>query len=77
MRLAITLFTVVCLVGGLVIVVATGSVATQLGKTLGVGSSAVTVREVVKWPILLVIFMLLLAVLYAAGHGGDITALGG
>jgi membrane protein len=73
-RLAITLFTVVCLVAGLVIVVATGSVARQLGKTLGVGSTAVTVWEVAKWPVLLVIFMLLLGVLYA---GAPNVRLGG
>jgi len=65
-RLGITLFTVVCLVAGLVIVVATGSVATQLGKALGLGSTAVLVWEIVKWPVLLIIFVLLLAVLYRA-----------
>jgi membrane protein len=73
-RLAITLFTVVCLVAGLVIVVATGAVADQLGKTLGLGSTAVTVWDIAKWPVLLVIFALMLAVLYSLGpnvkHGG-------
>jgi membrane protein len=73
-RLAITLFTVVALVLGVVIVVATGTVATQLGSALGVGSTAVTVWEIAKWPVLLLIFVLVLAVLYSAGpnvkHGG-------
>jgi membrane protein len=65
-RLAITLFTVVCLVAGLVIVVATGSLATHIGNALGLGSTAVLVWEIVKWPVLLVIFALMLAVLYQA-----------
>ncbi len=65
-RLAVTLFTVVCLVAGLVIVLVTGSVADRVGKTLGIGSTALTVWEIAKWPVLLVIFMLLLAVLYWA-----------
>ncbi len=65
-RLGITVFTVLCLVAGMVIVVATGAVATQIGKTLGIGSTAVTVWDIAKWPVLLVIFILMLAVLYAA-----------
>jgi membrane protein len=65
-RLGVTVFTVVCLVGGLVIVVVTGSVADRVGKALGIGSTAVTVWEIAKWPLLLVIFMMLLAVLYWA-----------
>jgi membrane protein len=65
-RLAVTVFTVVCLVAGLIIVVATGSLATQLGKALGVGSTAVLVWEIAKWPVLLVLFALMLAVLYSA-----------
>lgn len=73
-RLAVTLFTVVCLVVGLVIVVVTGSVADQIGKTLGIGSTALTVWEIAKWPVLLIIFMIMLAVLYWAApnvrHGG-------
>jgi membrane protein len=73
-RLGITLFTVVCLVVGLVIIVATGSVADQLGTTLGIGSTAVTIWEIAKWPVLLIIFVLMLAVLYSAApnvrHGG-------
>jgi len=63
-RLAVTVFTVFCLVIGIVIVVATGSLASRLGDALGVGSTAVLVWEIVKWPVLLVIFALMLAVLY-------------
>jgi membrane protein len=65
-RLGVTLFTVVCLVLGVIIVVATGSVATTIGNALGIGSTAVLVWEIVKWPVLLIIFALVLAVLYHA-----------
>jgi membrane protein len=65
-RLAVTIFTVVCLVVGLIIVVATGTLADQIGKALGIGSTAVLVWEIAKWPVLLLIFALMLAVLYAA-----------
>jgi membrane protein len=73
-RVGVTVFTVVCMIAGLVIVVATGAVADRLGRILGVGNTAVTIWEIVKWPVLLVIFALMLAVLYAAApnvrHGG-------
>jgi len=65
-RLGVTLFTVVCLVAGIVIVVATGSLATHLGNALGLGSTAVLVWEIAKWPVLLLLFALMLAVLYWA-----------
>jgi membrane protein len=63
-RLGVTIFTVVCLVVGIVIVVATGSLATHIGNALGLGSTAVLVWEIAKWPVLLLIFALMLAVLY-------------
>lgn len=65
-RVGITLFTVVCLVLGIVIVVATGSLASRIGDALGLGSTAVLVWEIAKWPVLLLIFALMLAVLYKA-----------
>ena len=73
-RIGVTLFTVVCLVVGMVIVVATGSLAEHIGDALGLGSTAVLVWEIAKWPVLLMIFALMLAVLYLAApnvrHGG-------
>jgi membrane protein len=64
-RLGVTLFTVLCLIVGLVIVVATGAIADQVGKAIGIGSTAVTVWEIAKWPVLLLIFVIMLAVLYS------------
>jgi membrane protein len=73
-RVGVTLFTVVCLVAGAIIVVATGSLADKLGQALGIGSTGVTIWEIAKWPVLLLIFVVMLAVLYWAApnvrHGG-------
>src|SRR3954447_23224644 len=65
-RLGVTVFTVLCLVLSLVIVVVTGAVAQQVGDALGLGSTAVTAWDIAKWPVLLLIFAMMLAVLYAA-----------
>lgn len=65
-RVGVTIFTVICLVIGIVIVVATGSLARHIGDALGLGSTAVLVWEIAKWPVLLVLFALMLAVLYQA-----------
>lgn len=65
-RLGVTLFTVICLVLGIVIVVVTGTIATEVGDALGVGSTAVMVWSIAKWPLLLIIVVLMLAVLYNA-----------
>jgi membrane protein len=66
-RLAVTLVTVVLLTVSALAVVFTGSLASQAGKVLGLGSSAVTVFGIVKWPIMLLIVSVILAVLYYAG----------
>jgi membrane protein len=54
--------------------VASGPVAKHIGDALGLGSTAVLIWEIAKWPVLLVIFALMLAVLYQAApnvrHGG-------
>jgi membrane protein len=65
-RLGVTIFTVICMVAGAVIVVATGPLATKIGDAVGLGSTAVLVWEIAKWPVLLLIFVLMLAVLYSA-----------
>lgn len=66
-RIGVTLFTLICLVAGVVIVVVSGPVARRIGDALGVGSAAVTAWGIAKWPVLLLIFVLMLAVLYWAG----------
>jgi membrane protein len=65
-RLGVTLFAVLMLVLIAVIVVVTGSVAHSVGNTIGVGSTAVTIWEYAKWPVLVVLVSVLLAVLFWA-----------
>ena len=50
-----------------VAVLFTGGLAAQAGKLLGVASGAVTVFEIVKWPIMQLIIAVILAILYYAG----------
>jgi membrane protein len=44
--------------------VATGPVAQAVGDAVGLGDTAVTVWNLAKWPVLLVVVMLMLAILY-------------
>jgi membrane protein len=63
-RFGITLVTVILLTLSSVAVVFTGSLAGRLGDLIGVGSTAVQVWDIVKWPVLLLIFAGILAILY-------------
>jgi membrane protein len=65
-RLGITLTLIVLTVASAVIVVVTGGVARHVGQVLGIGSAAVTAWDIAKWPVLLVIFSVMLAILYWA-----------
>lgn len=66
LKLALTVFAVLMLVAMTGIVVLTGSVARTVGDTIGVGSTAVTIWDIAKWPILVVLISILLAVLFWA-----------
>jgi membrane protein len=66
LRLAVTLLTVVLLTICALAVVFTGGLAAQVGKVLGIGSSAVTVFDIAKWPVLLLLVSMILAILYYA-----------
>ncbi|MFE9694109.1 YihY/virulence factor BrkB family protein [Micromonospora sp. NPDC005806] len=65
-RLGVTAVIGLMLLASAVIVVFTGGLAEQAGSALGVGSTAVTVWNVVKWPVLLVLVSLIFAILYWA-----------
>jgi membrane protein len=47
-------------------VTVTGGLATQVGKLLGIGDTAVTVWDIAKWPVILVVVMTMFALLYWA-----------
>ncbi len=66
-RVGVTVVTVVLITASALAVVLTGGLARQVGNLIGLGSTAVTVFDIAKWPILLLIFGLILAVLYYMG----------
>ena len=66
LRLAITLVTVVVLAVMALAVVLTGPIAEQVGNAVGVGSTAVTVWDIAKWPVLVLIVSFMFAFLYWA-----------
>ncbi len=66
LRLGITLVTVVLLTVSALAVVFTGGLASQVGRVFGIGHTAVTVFDIAKWPVLIVIVAAILAILYYA-----------
>ncbi|MBT0769607.1 YihY/virulence factor BrkB family protein [Kineosporia sp. J2-2] len=65
-RVLTTLVMLVLILMAAVIVLFTGPLAQQAGDLLGLGDAAVTTWSIVKWPVLLLIMMLELAILYWA-----------
>ena len=65
-RVGVTIVLVVLLAVSALAVVVTGGLARRVGQLLGIGSTAVTVWDIAKWPVLLVIVSLMFAILYWA-----------
>jgi len=63
-RLAVTVLILVMLVASALIVVVSGGLARHVGQVLGIGSSAVTAWNIAKWPVLLIIVILMISILY-------------
>jgi membrane protein len=66
MRVVVTVALVVMLVACSLIVVVTGSVATQIGHALGLGNGLVMAWNIAKWPVLVVIVSMMFSLLYWA-----------
>lgn len=66
MRVVVTLVLVLLLAISAVAVVITGGLATQVGKLLGIGTTAVTVWDIAKWPALLLMVSFMFSILYWA-----------
>ncbi len=64
LQMLVTLVLVVLLALMLVALVLTGPIATKVGSAIGVGSTAVTVWDIAKWPVLFVIVVLMISLLY-------------
>lgn len=65
-RVGVTLVMVVMLAVSAVAVVLTGGLAKQVGDLIGVGSSAVSIWDIAKWPVLLLVVSLMFSILYWA-----------
>ncbi|MCX5521378.1 YihY/virulence factor BrkB family protein [Streptomyces bobili] len=65
-RLGVTVVLMVIAVISALIVVFTGSLAQQVGNALGVGDTALTVWSIAKWPVLVVLVTIMIAILYWA-----------
>jgi membrane protein len=67
LQLAVTLLMIVSIALLAVAIVASGSIARSIGDTIGVGSTAVDVWNYAKWPVMLLIVIMLTAVLTWVG----------
>ena len=65
-RVAVTFVLLVLLAVSAIAVVVTGGLARQVGNVLGVGGTAVTVWDIAKWPVLLLVVSFMCAILYWA-----------
>ncbi|MDX3671532.1 YihY/virulence factor BrkB family protein [Streptomyces europaeiscabiei] len=66
LRIALTLVLMVMLAASALIVVFTGPLAERAGTTIGLGDAAITMWNIAKWPVLLVLVTLMIALLYWA-----------
>ncbi|MET9699903.1 YihY/virulence factor BrkB family protein [Streptomyces sp. NPDC006529] len=64
LRLALTVTLMVLACASALIVVFTGALARQAGDLLGVGESALTVWSIAKWPVLVLLVTVMIALLY-------------
>ncbi|WP_424217216.1 YihY/virulence factor BrkB family protein (plasmid) [Streptomyces sp. BI20] len=66
LRLGLTVSLMLLAVVGGLIVVLTGDVAGEIGRVLGIGDGALTVWSVAKWPVLVLLGIVMIALLYWA-----------
>ncbi|WP_062645806.1 YihY/virulence factor BrkB family protein [Streptomyces maremycinicus] len=66
LRVGVTVLLLVLAVASALIVVFTGGVARQAGAALGIGDTALTVWSIAKWPVLVVLVTIMIALLYWA-----------
>ncbi|MGW5468025.1 YihY/virulence factor BrkB family protein [Streptomyces chartreusis] len=65
-RLGVTVTLMVMAVISAVIVVFTGGLAQEVGSSLGIGDTALTVWSIAKWPVLVLLVTIMIAILYWA-----------
>ncbi len=72
LRVALTVVLMVLAVVSALIVVFTGGIAQQAGTALGIGDTALTVWSIAKWPVLVVLVTLMIAILYWASPNAKV-----
>ncbi|MEU6773800.1 YihY/virulence factor BrkB family protein [Streptomyces sp. NPDC046759] len=65
-RIGVTVVLMVLAVASALIVVFTGGLAHRAGQALGVGDTALTVWSIAKWPVLVLLVTVMIAILYWA-----------
>src|SRR5579875_1042541 len=65
-RLLTTLALVIMLLIAAGIVVLTGPIASQVGNAFGIGSTAVLIWDIAKWPVLILLVAIMVSLLYKA-----------
>ncbi|MEV6958143.1 YihY/virulence factor BrkB family protein [Streptomyces sp. NPDC051207] len=71
-RLGVTVVLMVLAVISALIVVFTGGLAQQAGTTLGIGDTALTVWSIAKWPVLVLLVTVMIAILYWASPNAKV-----
>ncbi|MGJ5763300.1 YihY/virulence factor BrkB family protein [Streptomyces galbus] len=71
-RLGVTITLLILAVVSAVIVVFTGGLAHRAGTALGLGDTAVTVWSIAKWPVLVVLVTIMIAILYWASPNAKV-----
>jgi membrane protein len=64
LQIGVTLLMVLLLAASALAVVFTGPLAEQIGNVIGVGDTAVTVWDIAKWPVLILLVSLMFSILY-------------
>ena len=65
-QLLVTVITVILVTSALVLLVVTGPITDAIGSALGVGETVTTVWDILKWPVLALVVVLIVAILYYA-----------
>jgi membrane protein len=66
LQVAVTLVLLVLITAAAIAIVLTGPVARAVGNEIGMGGAAVTVFNVVKWPLIVLVLLTIVGVLYYA-----------
>jgi membrane protein len=74
LRVALTFVFLILLALALLLIVLTGQLAQSIGDAIGIGDGAVSLYGVLKWPALLVVLTLLIALLYRSSPSRERSA---